>query len=403
MSMRRRVAAAAIAICSVLAYFALPTTTAEAAIGPEVPVSEPVMETSTKAFNQQNFDAVFTGSGWYVVWAETRGGNLDIFGGRVGLDGSIPDDTGTVISTNINDTTLRAQNPAIAVDANGQFMVVWANGDPHVPPLSSDIYAARISAAGKLLDPVPIPISVGVEDDGNPAIAWNGQTFLVTFTREGPPNATRAAFINPAGTVTPLGEVDPNMTGARVASLGSNFLVAGARGIATIVARRMDGTGAFLGATFRVAKDVPGAKTQTAVAAGTSQWVVTWADKRTNDQADIFAARIKADGTLLDPDNIPVSTAADAQDAPRIAMIGDAALIAWQDRRNGLPAELRGAHFSAAGAVAESDGFKISDAASPGAVELGPNGKYSVVYQRSATEAPFGGATRGFIRTVSPK
>ena len=80
----------------------------------------------------------------------------------------------------------------------------------------------------------------------------------------------------------------------------------------------------------------------------------------------------------------------------------DTALIAWRDREG---AAIRGfaAHMSASGTVAEPGGFLLADGASPNSVTVGPGGGYSVVYQRAANEAPFGGAIHGFVRTVSPK
>jgi hypothetical protein len=56
--------------------------------------------------------------------------------------------------------------------------------------------------------------------------------------------------------------------------------------------------------------------------------------------------------------------------------------------------------------VAEPDGIAISDSAAsdvPGAVLTGPGGGHTVIYGRVATEAPYGGVLRGFMRTVSAK
>jgi hypothetical protein len=65
-----------------------------------------------------------------------------------------------------------------------------------------------------------------------------------------------------------------------------------------------------------------------------------------------------------------------------------------------------GARVAADGTVAEPDGIVISatgDQDVPEDVVAGPGKGHTAVYQRLASEAPYGGAPRGFIRTVTPK
>jgi hypothetical protein len=392
-------AAAAFATCTLAAYVAMPTNPAAAAVGSEIAVSDPVMETTTRAFNQLNFDAVFNGSTWFVVWGEDRGGDVDIMGARVGTDGSLPDGDGITISTGVNDTTKRTNNPSVALGSSGQYLVTWTNGDVG----DTDVYAARVSSAGRVLDPAAIPISVGPEVDSTPKVAWNGSVFLIVYSRAGPPNAARAARVGANGVVQSLGEVDPDLTFVQVAALGSTFLVVGSRGIDNVAGRRIASDGTFLGASFPISPAVIGAQSQPSVAGGATQWVVSWTDKRNGDLQDVYAARVTADGTVLDPDSIQVSGHIDVEELPRVAMQGDAALIAWRDKRNGALDSVFAAHLSAAGVVAEPNGIEVSSTGSPSAARPGPGKNYTVVYARTANEAPYGGATRGFVRTVSPK
>ena len=71
-----------------------------------------------------------------------------------------------------------------------------------------------------------------------------------------------------------------------------------------------------------------GAQRRPAVAGTGSGWVVAWGDFR-NGNEDIYAARIAANGTVRDPDGLPVTTAAGRQQAPAVASMGGATLVAW--------------------------------------------------------------------------
>ena len=183
----------------------------------------------------------------------------------------------------------------------------------------------------------------------------------------------------------------------------STFLLVGSRGIDNVAGRRIGGDGNFLGATFQISPSTaPFSQAQPNVAAGSTQWVVAWTDERNADVADVFASRVSAAGTVLDPDGIPVATETGEQELPRIAMKGDSALIAWRDRRS-VPEQAFAAHLSASGTVSETNGFLVAAGGNPASVVVGPGSGYSIVYQRTANEAPYGGASRGFVRTVSAK
>jgi hypothetical protein len=392
-------------ICTLIAYVALPGREAGAATtGSEHPVSEPVMRTRTTAWPQNQVDAVFLGDHWYVVWSEFRGAGFDIMGGRVGTDGTLLDSGGVTISTGVDDdlSEFDASTPSVAADAQGQLMVVWQDGKP-AGATASDIYAARISPSGRVLDPAAIPVSVSdADNEAFPSIAWNGTVFLVTYQHIA---STRAKLITPAGAVQDVGEVDATMTGARVAVSGSTFLVVGARGSDDVVGRRIDGSGAFLGGSFTITKpELAGRQFQAAVAGTPNGWVAAWTDQR-NGVEDVFGTRIAPDGTVLDPDGILIGGGVGKQELPRVGMRGKTALVVWRDDRDG-ETDVLGAHVTGAGAVPEADGFPITASADPegsGPIAAGPDGDFAAFYTRAASEAPYGGATRMFVRTVSPK
>ena len=98
----------------------------------------------------------------------------DIYGSRVSATGTVLDPTGIAISTAAN----YQGTPAVAWNGT-DFLVVWQ--DTRSNPSSYDIYGARVSAAGSVLDPAGIPISTAANNQIAPAVAWNGTDFLVVW------------------------------------------------------------------------------------------------------------------------------------------------------------------------------------------------------------------------------
>ena len=77
--------------------------------------------------------------------------------------------------------------------------------------------------------------------------------------------------------------------------------------------------------------------------------------------ADIYAVRIRNDGTVLDERPLAICTAPDSQERPRVAFSNGRFLIVWQDLRNGRDWDVYGAHVTSGGEVVEANGFAIAD------------------------------------------
>ena len=82
--------------------------------------------------------------------------------------------------------------PAVAFDG-ATYLVVW---EEQPPAASRDIYAARVSEAGVVLDPVGIPISKAAGNQRAPAVSFDGTSFVVVWQDGNPgvPSRLRAGF-----------------------------------------------------------------------------------------------------------------------------------------------------------------------------------------------------------------
>lgn len=136
---------------------------------------------STEAGAQYGPSAASDGSNFFVVWSDSRSGrDADIYGGWVNPDGSVIDPIGFPIST----APYFQTNPSIAWDGSN-FLVVWDDdrscNDDNNNYDCVDIFGARLSPSGSVIDPEGIPISTASNNQLRPSVAWNGENFLVVW------------------------------------------------------------------------------------------------------------------------------------------------------------------------------------------------------------------------------
>ena len=125
-------------------------------VGPEHPVSDPVYVSA--APSQSLPKIAFDGANYLVVWREDRGNQYgDVYASRVAPDGTALDPHGIPIAT----ARASELNPAVAFDGTN-YLVTWtASSFP-----DGDLYGARVSPSGEVLDPGGFPISTapGLQD-----------------------------------------------------------------------------------------------------------------------------------------------------------------------------------------------------------------------------------------------
>jgi hypothetical protein len=279
--------------------------------------------TVSKAANQQEFPAVaFDGTNYLVVWTDARSATTtgsDILATRVRPDGTVLDPAGIAVSTAIG----AQREPAVAFDGT-RYLVTWR--DSRDLPALEDIFAARVTTAGVVQDTAGINVSSTDDVAFRPAVAFDGTNFLVAW--EGGP-------LDMAGTDLHANRVSP--AGVRLAA-----------------------------SPIVVAQDVASENAHPSVASNGSESFVVWTDNRVPfGSNDIYGARITSAGAVRDPVGVPISTSPGNQFHPSVAWNGTRYLATWVDERNaGFPdSDVYGARVSTLGAVQDPAGIPISTAA----------------------------------------
>ncbi|KPJ71467.1 hypothetical protein AMJ52_08515 [candidate division TA06 bacterium DG_78] len=277
-------------------------------------VLDPLLIIVSTAANGQEFSAIaFDGTNYLVVWEDTRRIPHDIYGVRVSETGEILDPTGIFISSS-GEKMQGGPIPSVAFGETN-YLVVWKDTRGGF----GDIYGARVSPAGEVLDPSGISISTDANNQQYPAVAFDGTNYLVVWEDWR----------------------DYGIYGARVSQAGE---VLDPSGIAISTA--------------------PDYQKYPAVAFDGTNYLVVWEDARNSEPSfyytDIYGARVSQELEVLDPEGIPISTVVyDPKEYPQITFDGANYLVVWRDGRTGSD-NTYGARVSQAAEVLDPEGIAIS-------------------------------------------
>jgi phosphoribosylformylglycinamidine (FGAM) synthase PurS component len=333
--------------------------------GGRVSVDGSVLDTagiaiSTVAESQGFPDVAFDGTNYLVAWQDGRcGSSWDIYGARVGVDGSVADSAGIAISDAVN----HQSSPRVAF-CGSNYLVVWE--DQRSGAL--DVYVARVSVKGELLDSEGVVISSAVSDQCVPALACDGVNCLAVWQdrRSGAWDII-GARVSPDGTVLDPGGIDIVVAANRqwypaVAFDGTNYLVVwqdDRSGSWDIYGARVSVDGSVLDPEGILISAATNRQMFPAVAFGGTNYLVVWQDVRSDSSHDIYGARVSVEGEVLDPEGIAITVAANRQGWPAVASDGTNCLVVWNDRRSGSE-DIYGARVSAEGEVLDPEGMNIS-------------------------------------------
>src|SRR5262245_59430340 len=334
-------------------------------ISPEYPVADLAIRS---AANGQAMPSIaYDGTNYLVVWSDGRIDNGSIYGARVAPDGTVLDIGGIQISNAPNEQV----SPDVAFDGTN-YLVTWS--DRRRDYTRWDVYGARVTPGGTVLDPGGIPIATEPYfDQKTPRIAFDGANYLVVWTdsRNWPDvGDVFGARVTPGGTVLePQGfpiYFGPNgQFAGGIEFDGKHYLVSWTdqrHGSGDVYAGRVTPAGGVLDPQGIPVSTAPGAQSASDVAFDGTNSFVVWEDGRSGSGSmDVYGARVKPEGVVIDTDGIPISTAPSHQEQPRVAFDGTNYLVAWEDIRSSSSWDVYSSRVSRSGGVL--DEIKVSDAA----------------------------------------
>ncbi|HMY18814.1 MAG TPA: hypothetical protein PKA58_20945, partial [Polyangium sp.] len=357
---------------------------------------------SRQANSERNPKIAYNGTNWLVVWEDYRAvTDADIYGARISNTGTVLDPSGIAIST-VTGTSQFA--PSVA--ANGaDWLVAWRDGRPG--PSLDDVYGARISSTGMVLDPMGIPINTAANVQYQTAVAADGTNWFVVWRDLGS-TEIRGSRVTTSGTVLDSAGVQISTGGGSVPAIaynGTNYLVSWTKPTNSndIFASRITPAGVVLdgGAlAIPVSAVVGAAEGNSAIASNGTDWFVAW-----NDVTDVRGARVNAAGTVLDVVGIGISSATNTQTRPTVGWDGTQYWVVWQDDRTTVNFfDLYGARVSSTGTNKDPMGFVIANDVLQNeitpALANGKSQEQGLVYYRFDPQQPYG-AERVRLRILS--
>jgi hypothetical protein len=275
---------------------------------------------------------VFDGTNFLVVWQDYRSGqNWDIYGARVSTQGAVLDSAGIAICIAANSRVV----PAVAFDG-ANSLVIWEDERSG----SEDIYGSRVTPEGAVLDSAGIAVASAAYYGLSPAAASDSTNYLVVWQDNrsdsiwhvyGARVSPQGALLDPA--VIPVTAVPSDQRSPAVAFDGTNYLVVW-RGvdndsICRILAARLTPEGVLLDSIGLGISQGGTDVESAAVGFDGTNYLVVWSEFHSGTDYDINAARMTPGGTVLDSPSIAISAKPTWEMTPAVAFDGTSYLVVW--------------------------------------------------------------------------
>lgn len=311
----------------------------------------------------------------------------------------------------INTTTAHSQqNPAIAMDANGNYVVVW---ESYINTTNGyDIYFQRYNSSGVAQGSETIVNTTTADNQQSPKIAMadNGKFTIVwqSYNQDGEGHGIYAAMFNTDGT-TALAEflVNTTITGEqRQPSIAMendgayviSWISSDADGFG-VFAQQFTNTGATVNSEFAVNSTTTGFQSYSDVAMDDSgNYIITWQSLNQDGSGNgVYFQRFNASGTAQGSETLVNTTITGNQQNPKIATDQNGNfVIVWesygQDAANtyGIYAQ----RFNSDGTTNGSEiivNSTTSNHQSEPAITMDKNGFYYITWSSYGTDGNFNG------------
>ncbi len=304
---------------------------------------------------QRNPKTSFGNVNYLVVWYEND--DYNIYGARMSSDGTVLDPEPIIIDTNES----YAKDPLCVFDGSN-FFIIWQG---YYEPWERGIIGVRLSPDGYTIDTC-ITISslqARVAHEQPPGIDFNGVKHFVVWvdSRDYSNLHIYGRMVTVDGVVIDTqdiaistssdNEIEPDLSFD-----GINYLVIWQdlrNGNWDIYGARVSSDGVVIDTTNIPINTFSEDQTQPAITFGGANYLVVWRDKRNENNADIYGARVTPAGIVIEPEGFPISTASGKQSSPDIIFDGNNYFVVWEDSRNGYY-DIYGAKVDTSGAVIDT-------------------------------------------------
>ncbi|MBM3314414.1 hypothetical protein FJY71_01035 [candidate division WOR-3 bacterium] len=299
----------------------------------------------------------FNGTDYVVTWFERNSGQIQA--ARVTPSGELRDTVPIVVGS--------SYGGGGAVAALGETcLVAWTNYGAS----SNDIYAARLTADGTVLDPGGFLVSDDTTEEYGPAVAAGTSGFLLAWTANRYDTINYdmdvvAARVGITGQVIDTTPIQVAATpgwrhgGPTVAFAVDRYLVAWVRDssydfVPAVECRRLTAEGVIMDTAVIPLPPTQGTPSDQSVAADTSGFLVAWCATDTLAyEGAVRCSRISLQGRVLDTLPLVLSDSGHAAYGPRVSSGPGAFLGVWPDRVM-TSSDIRAARVSPHGTVLET-------------------------------------------------
>ena len=281
------------------------------------------------------------------VWSDTRRSERDVWAQKVDSDGNLEWGEEAIL---VNGEADR-QEDIVVIDTDGGVITAWVdfrNED------AGDIYAQKLDNNGNLLwDPIGVPlcivedvqISLNIVDDAN------GGAYIIWIDHRNPGGTDiYGTHILSDGSIANGWDANGNPIAAAAGSQNQHTFWEDGNGGAimawhdvpspeqgNIYIQRISSDGTLLwGDEGILLCDAQGMREKPKITPdGSGSFIITWRDKRNENDGDIYSQRIDLNGNLLWAEEIEICVGTGIQKNARITKSSDnGAFIVWEDGRN---------------------------------------------------------------------
>jgi hypothetical protein len=306
------------------------------------------------------------GLDYLVAWDDVgaSSGTSDLYNAWVSSTGTVTSGSGFPLTGTVS--SLDQTEPAVASNGSN-YLVVWTDTESGG---AQQIYGARVSLTGNLLDAPYLALTDALRERQSPAVASNGTDYFVTWMDYRNTNwdiygtrvlgSSSSAVVDPDGIAISTDSAFQNAPA--VASDGTDYLVVWRQDPASrgdIYGARVTSTGEVLDTSgIAISTDTVEHYTPR-VASNGSNYLVVWAEYQETTSWDTYAARVSTEGEVLDTSGIAISTAEREQYDPDVASDGTDYFAVWTDYRSGTDTDVYGARVSGSGVVQDTSGLGV--------------------------------------------